>query len=59
MTDLEIFLYKNLYKKSFYEFVKAFWECADPNKFVDGKLIQFYCEIFQYMCRGFLIKKYT
>lgn len=54
MTELEKILYRNLYKRSFYEFVKAFWETADPSKFVDGKLIQYYCEIFQYMCRGWI-----
>ena len=51
MTELQRILYKELYRKSFYEFVKAFWNTADPSKFVDGKLIQFYCETFQYMCR--------
>lgn len=51
MTELQRVLYAELYKKSFYEFVKAFWNTADPSKFVDGKLIQFYCETFQYMCR--------
>ena len=54
MTQLEKILYKNLYKKSFYEFVKAFWSEADPSVFVDGKLIQIYCEIFQYMCRDWV-----
>ena len=51
MTELERLLYKELYRKSFYEFVKAFWNEADPSKFVDGKLIKAYCEIFQYMCK--------
>lgn len=51
MTELQRLLYKELYKKSFYEFVKAFWCEADPVKFVDGKLVKFYCETFQYMCR--------
>ena len=51
MTRLEILLYKQLYKKSFYEFVKDFWSCVDPAKYVDGNLIKFYCEIFQYMCK--------
>lgn len=51
MTELQRLLYKELYRKSFYEFVKAFWNTADPSKFIDGKLIKCYCEIFQYMCR--------
>lgn len=51
MTELQRLLYRELYKKSLYEFVKAFWNTADPSKFVDGQLVQFYCETFQYMCR--------
>lgn len=51
MTELQRMLYRELYRKSFYEFVKAFWHTADPSKFIDGKLIQAYCEIFQYMCK--------
>ena len=51
MSELERLLYRELYKKSFYEFVKAFWNTADPSKFIDGKLIKCYCEIFQYMCK--------
>ena len=51
MNGLQKLLYKELFSRSFYEFVKYFWNCADPSKFVDGNLIQFYCESFQYMCR--------
>ena len=51
MTELQRVLHRELYRKSFYEFVKAFWNTADPSKFVDGKLIKFYCELFQYMCK--------
>ena len=51
MTELQRILYRELYRKSFYDFVKAFWNTADPSKFIDGKLIKCYCEIFQYMCR--------
>lgn len=54
MTKLQKMLYRELYKKSFYDFVKDFWSTADPSKFVDGKLIKCYCEIFQYMCRGWV-----
>lgn len=51
MNEIDKVLYRQLYKKSFYDFVKDFWYTADPSKFVDGKLIQYYCEVFQYMCR--------
>ena len=51
MDTLKKLLYKELFRKSFYDFVKAFWKTADPSNFVDGKLIRFYCETFQYMCR--------
>ena len=54
MEIIERALKRTLYKKSFYEFVKAFWNVADPSKFVDGWLIQFYCETFQYMCRSWV-----
>lgn len=54
MNVLEKALYRVLYKKDFYSFVKAFWNEADPSKFVDGWLIQYYCEIFQYMCRAWV-----
>ena len=50
-SKLEKMLRRELYKKSFYDFVKDFWNEADPSKFIDGNLIQFYCESFQYMCR--------
>ena len=51
MDRLERLLRRELYKRSFYEFVKAFWNVVDTNKFVDGWLIEFYCETFQYSCR--------
>ena len=51
-TELERLLYRELYRKSLYEFVKAFWSTCEPAKMVDGVLIQFYCETFQYMCRN-------
>lgn len=51
MTELERILHRQLYRKSFYDFVKDFWNTADPSKFIDGKIVQFYCEVFQYMCR--------
>ena len=54
MTELQRLIYRELYKKSFYDFVKDFWSTADPSKFVDGKLIKCYCEIFQYMCKDWV-----
>lgn len=49
--QLLFLLEKELYRKSLYEFVKGFWNTTDPAKFVDGVLIEYYCELFQYMCR--------
>lgn len=54
MDRLTKLLYKELYKKSCYEFVKEFWSEADPAPFIDGKLVQFYCEAFQYKCRPWI-----
>lgn len=47
-------LYKELYRKSFYEFIKKFWSAADPKKFIDGKLPKFYAEVFQYFCKDWV-----
>lgn len=54
LTAVQKALYKQLYKKSFYDFVKDFWECWDPSPLVDGFLVQFYCEIFQYYCKPWI-----
>lgn len=54
MTELQLILHRELYRKSFYDFVKAFWSTADPAKLVDGALIKCYCEIFQYMCKPWI-----
>lgn len=54
MSELERLLRAELYKKSLYEFVKAFWDIVEPHKLVDGKLIQIYCEFFQYLCRAWV-----
>ena len=51
MTELERMLYRTLYKKSFYEFYKGFWKESDPSPYTDGAIIQFFCEVFQFMCR--------
>jgi hypothetical protein len=54
MPDLNKLIYRQLYKKSFYDFLKDFWQCADPSKLVDGVLVQFYCECFQYFCKDWI-----
>ena len=51
MNQIEKLLLQQLCKKSFYEFVKIFWNEADPSKFIDSPLIEYYCEVFQYMAR--------
>lgn len=54
MDDLTRRLYQVLYKKSFYEFYKAFWSCCDAHPYIDGKIVQYLCEVFQYMCRKWI-----
>lgn len=51
MTQLERLLYITLYKKSFYDFYKAFWSSVDPHPYIDGDISRFFCEVFQFMCR--------
>ena len=46
--------YKALFQKDFYSFAQYFWCEADPAPFVDGFLVQFYCEFFQYLCRPWI-----
>lgn len=46
--------YRALFQKDFYSFAKYFWCEADPAPFVDGFLVQFYCEFFQYLCRPWI-----
>ena len=52
LNQLKLLLKQTLYKKSFYEFVKDFWQYADPSKFIDSPLVEYYCEVFQYMCKS-------
>lgn len=54
MTHFEKLLRRELYKRSFYDFVKDFWNTCEPNKMIDGKIIKIYCEIFQYMCKDWV-----
>lgn len=51
MEKLTQILYKELFRKSLYDFVRYFWDTVEPKKFIDGILIQFYCETFQYLCK--------
>ena len=54
MSPFEKLLRRELYKRSFYDFVKDFWNTCEPNKMIDGKIIKIYCEIFQYMCKDWV-----
>ncbi len=54
LNKLQKTLYRQLYKKSFYEFVKAFWQEADPAPYDDGKKVQFFCEISQYFAKPWI-----
>ena len=54
MNKLTKILYKELYRKSFYDFAKDFWHVIEPRPFVDGILVQFFCETFQYMCKPWI-----
>lgn len=54
MNHLTKLLYKELYRKSFYDFAKDFWHVIEPRPFIDGVLVQFFCETFQYMCRPWI-----
>lgn len=54
MTEIAKRLYKELYRRSFYDFVKDFWSTCEPAKMIDGSVIKIYCEIFQYMCKDWM-----
>lgn len=54
LTPKQRLYYRVLFQKDFYSFAKYFWCEADPAPFIDGKLIQFYCEFYQYMCRPWI-----
>lgn len=43
-------LRRTLYRKSLYDFVKDFWNTCDPSNFIGGKIVRYYCEVFQYFC---------
>ena len=51
MDRITRILYKELYRRSLHDFVKDFWHTCDPSKFIDGQLIEYYCEVFEYFCR--------
>lgn len=54
ISEIQRQLYRQLYKKSFYAFIKEFWDCGDPKDYIDGIIVQFFAETFQYMCRGWV-----
>ena len=54
LTETQRLLYRELYRKDFYSFVKDFWCEADPSPFVDGKIVQFFCEFYQFLCRPWI-----
>lgn len=54
LNPMQRSLYRQLYKKSFYSFVKDFWQEADPSDFVNGKVVQFFCEVAQYMTKPWI-----
>ena len=54
MNELQRLLHRELYKKDFHEFVKAFWDCIEDRKFVDGIVVEYYCEMAQYLCRNWV-----
>ena len=54
LNPVQRMLYKELYRKDFYEFFKEFWDTFESAQFVDGPLLQFYCEMYQYFVRDFV-----
>ena len=40
MSPFEKLLRRELYKRSFYDFVKDFWNTCETNKMIDGKIIK-------------------
>lgn len=54
LTPKQRLYYKVLFQKDFYSFTKYFWCEADPAELIDGFLIKFNCEFFQYMCRQWI-----
>jgi len=54
ISELERRLYRELYKKSCYEFAKEFWNEADPQEFVNGNVVQIFCEVAQYYTKRWL-----
>lgn len=52
INELQRQLYRQLYKKDFHSFVRDFWECIEDRAFVDGVVVEYYCEMAQYLCRN-------
>lgn len=54
MDSLTKLLTRTLFQKSFYDFYKGFWNTVDPHPYIDGQISQFFCEIFQFMCKEWI-----
>ena len=48
---------RELHRKSFYHFVKDFWETVEPVEFIDSMLMQYLCDLFQFAIRYKLPKE--
>lgn len=51
LSELERKLYRELFKKDAYSFCCEFWSEIDSHPLKTGKLIKYFCEVFQYSCR--------
>ena len=59
MTLLDI--KRELHRKSFYHFMKDYWETVEAVEFIDSHLMRYLCDLFQFMIRNKLpedIKKF-
>lgn len=54
MNSFERNLRRTLYDNDFYEFFKYFWDTYENVPFIDGPLVRFLCECFQYCCRKWI-----
>lgn len=54
MDKFERKLRRQLYDNDFYEFFKYFWNTYESVPLVDGPLVRFLCETFQYACRDWV-----
>lgn len=47
---------RELHRKSFYHFVRDYWNAVEPVDFIDSKLMQYLCDLFQFIVRNKLPK---